>query len=508
MPYPRSNRFAWISLLGLSVLPIAGCSDSVPSQPASEPPPTIRAAIDPGPYTPGQSYFGRNDYIEYVAGNAPVILSAPHGGDLEPSEIPDRTGGACGGSATTVRDLNTRELALAMQQKFFERFGTYPHVIINHLRRTKLDANRDIVEGACGDPEAETAWTEFHDFIDVAKDAVLQSEGKGWYMDMHGHGHEVQRLELGYLLSGSQLDRSDATLDGDPAYQDTSSFKTMSEDDTTHSLSELLRGPTSLGTLYDDNGFRSIPSSSDRSPEGNAYFSGGYNTRRHGCGVEAGPRGGVPGGNICGVQIEANYDGVRDDATNRDAFGAATAIVLEDYLTHWGITLGGTPANDPPVADFTHACTDLACDFTDASADSDGSIISWSWDFGDTGTSTARNPSHTYTSAGDYTVTLTVTDDSAAVDSVSRVVSVTAPPSGISLQATGYKVKGVQHADLTWSGAGSTDVDVYRDGIVVATTPNDGAHTDSTGQKGGGSSTYRICDAGTSTCSNTVNVSF
>nr|MBP9196721.1 hypothetical protein [Saprospiraceae bacterium] len=36
---------------------------------------------------PGQSYFGFNQYIEYIAGNLPVILSAPHGGDKVPSDI-------------------------------------------------------------------------------------------------------------------------------------------------------------------------------------------------------------------------------------------------------------------------------------------------------------------------------------------------------------------------------------------------------------------------------------
>src|SRR5687767_3164643 len=73
------------------------------------------AAIPVGPYTPGQSYFGRNNYIEYVAGNAPVIYSAPHGGALTPAEIPDRTASRCGGSATTGADLNTVELVRAMQ---------------------------------------------------------------------------------------------------------------------------------------------------------------------------------------------------------------------------------------------------------------------------------------------------------------------------------------------------------------------------------------------------------
>lgn len=81
-------------------------------------------------------------------------------------------------------------------------------------------------------------------------------------------------------------------------------------------------------------------------------------------------------------------------------------------------------------------------------------------------------------------------------------------PTGIELSGTGYKVKGVKHADLTWSGATSTNVDVYRDGSVIATTANDGAYTDNTGQKGGGGYSYQVCEAGTSTCSATINVSF
>ena len=50
--------------------------------------------------------------------------------------------------------------------------------------------------------------------------------------------------------------------------------------------------------------------------------------------------GGTTNGNICGVQIESNFAGVRDNATNRDRFGDATAIVLEAYLRmHWDLRL-------------------------------------------------------------------------------------------------------------------------------------------------------------------------
>ena len=76
------------------------------------------------------------------------------------------------------------------------RFGTYPHVIINHLARRKLDANRTETEATCGSDAARVAFAEWHAFIDVAKAAVLQSSGRGWYMDIHGHAHAKARLEL------------------------------------------------------------------------------------------------------------------------------------------------------------------------------------------------------------------------------------------------------------------------------------------------------------------------
>ena len=95
----------------------------------------------------------------------------------------------------------TEELVRAMQQRHFVRFGTYPHVIMNHLARRKLDANRPELEAACGSDAARIALGEWHAFIDSAEAAVVRASGRGWYMDIHGHGHAKQRLEIGYLLT-------------------------------------------------------------------------------------------------------------------------------------------------------------------------------------------------------------------------------------------------------------------------------------------------------------------
>jgi PKD repeat protein len=84
-----------------------------------------------------------------------------------------------------------------------------------------------------------------------------------------------------------------------------------------------------------------------------------------------------------------------------------------------------------PVADFTYSPSDPGTYetvvFTDQSSDSDGTVVSWSWNFGDSGTSADRNPSHQYSAAGNYTITLTVTDDGGNTDSISRGVTVVAP---------------------------------------------------------------------------------
>jgi subtilisin family serine protease len=170
---------------------------------------------------------------------------------------------------------------------------------------------------------------------------------------------------------------------------------------------------------------------------------------------------------------------------------------------------GDPPANGAPTASFTFSCTDLSCGFTDTSTDSDGTVVGWSWNFGDGASSAQQNPSHTYAAGGTYTVTLTATDDDGASDSESASVTVSSGGGGgFALSATGYKIRGVQHADLTWSGATSTNVDIYRNNALITTTANDGVHTDNTGVRGGGSQTYRVCEAGTSTCSNDATVTF
>lgn len=200
-----------------------------------------------------------------------------------------------------------------------------------------------------------------------------------------------------------------------------------------------------------------------------------------------------------------NGSGAKDNAYG---YGLVQANAAYELLS------GGTPPpeNEPPAASFTYSCAELSCNFDGSdSSDPDGSIASYSWNFGDgSAAGSGVAPSHTYSSGGTYSVTLTVTDNEGATGAQSQNVTVTAPPGGggIVLTATGYKVKGLQHADLGWSGATSASVDIYRGTEKIATMPDDGAYTDEIGQRGGGSYTYKVCEAGTSSCSNEATVTF
>lgn len=276
--------------------------------------PSIKAQTDTN-FIPGQTYFGSYNYSEYIAGNYPLIISSSHGGDLFPSIIPDRTWG------TTTNDANTQELTRYLLNEIVSKKGRYPHVIINRLARIKMDANRDSVEAAQGNPYALKAWQDYHFFIEYAKAKVIQQHGKGLFIDIHGHGHTIQRIEIGYLLTSTDLSKTDAELNNN-SYKNKSSIRDLG-DKVNISFSQLIRGPLSLGTIFANIGYPAVPSSSDPSPGTAPYFNGGYNTQRYGSLLD---------GTIDAVQLEINKTGIRDSDQNTRNFAKKLEVILDTYL--------------------------------------------------------------------------------------------------------------------------------------------------------------------------------
>ena len=324
--------------------------------------------------TPGISLFDSSgkEYIEYIPGNLPIIISAPHGGlkltgttvngvnyadnsvTNPPSSayyLPNRS---CG---VNERDDNTDILIRRIQDEIFAQTGGYAHIIINNLNRKKLDPNREASEATCNNVNAKFFWDAWHNFIDQASASVEADFGKGVYIDLHGQSHSIPRIEIGYNISASNLNTSDLNTS---SIINSSTIKNLEVNNlNSYDHEELIRGQFSLGELFQtasgtfyannnypgctrngENGYRAIPSNSaysttnsscdDTKPYGNSYFDGDYyNNRRHGSGTGTNDGTGG-GGTVDGIMTEVNRR-VRDLGSPYDSRPNTLSPFAVDY---------------------------------------------------------------------------------------------------------------------------------------------------------------------------------
>jgi hypothetical protein len=200
----------------------------------------------------------------------------------------------------------------------------------------------------------------------------------------------------------------------------------------------------------------------------------------------------------------AAYNSAGSSAYSNTGSGT-TATALTNTVPVVSITAPASGASYPSGASVT---------FTGSASDSqDGTLssaLAWSSNIdGSLGTGASLSR---VLSGGTHTITARVTDSGGLTGAKQVTMSVAtseALKSSSTLTVSTYKVKGFQKADLRWSGiSSSSSVDVYRNGSKVATTSNDGSHTDNINAKGGGTHQYKVCESGTSSCSNTALVAF
>jgi len=181
---------------------------------------------------------------------------------------------------------------------------------------------------------------------------------------------------------------------------------------------------------------------------------------------------GMPLVNVTDMYVAGNGSLIRAATFGRSAWELSTPV-----------------GNQNPAANYNFTTSGLTASFTDTSTDSDGSIASRSWDFGDGTTSTATNPGKTYSAAGTYNVALTVTDNQGATNTVTKAVTVTATPppnvltKGVAVTGltatTGNSVNYTMDVpagatNLTFTASGGTgDADMY---VKFGSAPTDSVY--------------------------------
>ena len=147
-------------------------------------------------------------------------------------------------------------------------------------------------------------------------------------------------------------------------------------------------------------------------------------------------------------------------------------VLLENYSFNFttesysGGGGGGSPPPGPtnpiPVADAGGPYEGTVGNpviFDGSGSSDDGSLVNYTWDFGDGTTGYGMQPTHTYTIVNNYTVTLTVTDDNDSTDDDSTIVTINpVPPNPPVADANGPYVA-VVNQEITFDGSGSSDSD-------------------------------------------------
>ncbi len=179
---------------------------------------------------------------------------------------------------------------------------------------------------------------------------------------------------------------------------------------------EIAAPGVGVNSTWNNNGYKSISGTSMATP--------------HVSGVAALVWSHFPSCTSAQVRNALNVTAKDKGAAGRDTsygHGIVQAKAAYDYLAN--SSCGGTVVDAKPIANFTVQTTNLTAQFSDGSSDDKG-ISAHSWQFGDGATSANANPSHTYTSAGNYTVSLTVTDTAGQSATKSQVITVTNGSSG------------------------------------------------------------------------------
>lgn len=161
------------------------------------------------------------EYVLRQRGTIPIILTSPHGGNVQPDFLDVRDAcsddsnpsGCRGGRCSRSSDKNTFKLTTLLVDKIEEECGGKPYYVIGQIKRNYIDYNRDAFDPVGGqlcsfkDPDALLYWEAFHNQIETYLGEIQENcEGCGLLIDVHGFTDQdhPQAISLGMGNAGGQ----------------------------------------------------------------------------------------------------------------------------------------------------------------------------------------------------------------------------------------------------------------------------------------------------------------
>lgn len=180
------------------------------------------------------------------------MISIPHGGHLSPVWLPNRRC-LCGRKShencpiVWVTDDCTIDLGLELSKAIKMYCGQEPYLIINHLKRPKLDPNREVKIGASRCYEVLEAFRQYHACINETK-ATFK---RGLLIDLHGRGSDDGITQIGYGINKMDLLNRNFNINQ-------SSIRGLAKD---RPGEDLITGKYSFGDFMEREGCSALPSS-------------------------------------------------------------------------------------------------------------------------------------------------------------------------------------------------------------------------------------------------------
>ncbi|KAJ7383208.1 hypothetical protein OS493_030009 [Desmophyllum pertusum] len=207
--------------------------------------------------------WGFNRYTKYEAGdnNTNIIITAPHGGNLNPSNrVMVKVGQIESRTAVKESIVNVVSGCTVVAQPV--EIAKPEYRMIYTLGENWI-ANRDIEEATFHVPDAIKAYQDYNKFISQARSAIT---GRGLLLDIHGQAHKPERTELATFISRLNLNKGVYSMEQ-------TSIRNLGKHwcgSDNACFKDFIHGNRSLGYFMNQHGLQAVPSPQNKKQTGHS----------------------------------------------------------------------------------------------------------------------------------------------------------------------------------------------------------------------------------------------